>query len=68
MIWNYTLDLELFSTMLSIRLGIKKLLDLGRFIGAVPHNKDDKKCIILKLPLPPPVSKVMKRKKKTNSM
>lgn len=50
MIHNYTLDLNLFAT--NNRIGIKKLGEMARLIGAVPH-KDKKNTFVLKLPLPP---------------
>ncbi|PBC25428.1 uncharacterized protein LOC107993276 isoform X1 [Apis cerana] len=62
-ICNFTLDLELFSTIFSHRMGLKKLTDLARIIGALP-NKEDKKIITLKIPLPAPVSIVKKGKRK----
>lgn len=58
---NYMLDLESFQLMLSTRTSLKKLLELSRIIGAVP-SKDDKRIIVLKVPLPAPVS--VKRGKK----
>ncbi|XP_017762089.1 PREDICTED: DNA-directed RNA polymerase I subunit RPA49-like [Eufriesea mexicana] len=62
-ICNFSLDLELFSTIFSHRIGLKKLTDLARIIGALP-NKEDKKIVTLKVPLPAPVSVVKKGKKK----
>lgn len=59
---NFALDLELFRVMLATRTGLKKLTDLARIIGAVP-NKDDKKIITLKLPLPAPAPLVKKGRK-----
>ncbi|XP_011501167.1 PREDICTED: uncharacterized protein LOC105364835 [Ceratosolen solmsi marchali] len=59
-IWNFKLDLELFSSMFKIRIGIKKLFELAKWTHAVQH-KDDKKCVIYKLPLP---SHSIKSKKK----
>ncbi|XP_014479544.1 PREDICTED: uncharacterized protein LOC106746914 [Dinoponera quadriceps] len=59
---NYTLDLELFRIMLGTRTSLKKLIDLAKIIGAVP-NKDDKKMITLKVPLPAPVPVVKKGRK-----
>lgn len=63
---NYTLDLESFRLMMGTRTSLKKLLDLAKIIGAVP-NKDDKKIITLKVPLPAPVPAVKKGRKKTNN-
>ncbi|XP_006572264.1 uncharacterized protein LOC551240 isoform X2 [Apis mellifera] len=62
-ICNFTLDLELFATIFSHRMGLKKLTDLARIIGALP-NKEDKKIITLKIPLPAPVSIIKKGKRK----
>ncbi|XP_012231582.2 uncharacterized protein Polr1E [Linepithema humile] len=59
---NFILDLELFRVMLETRISLKKLTDLAKIIGAVP-NKDDKKIITLKVPLPAPVSFIKKGKK-----
>ena len=65
-IWNYKLDLEKFSTLFELKvLGIKKLLDLSKYIYAVP-SKEDKKTIILKLPLPQDVPKFVGKKKKNS--
>ncbi|KAK1128821.1 hypothetical protein K0M31_019965 [Melipona bicolor] len=63
MICNFTLDLELFATLFTHRIGLKKLTDLARIIGALP-NKEDKKFITLKVPLPTPASLVKKGKRK----
>ncbi|KAL6264944.1 hypothetical protein P5V15_005040 [Pogonomyrmex californicus] len=60
---NFVLDLESFRVMLELRTSLKKLTDLAKIIGATA-SKDDKKVIILKVPLPPPVSLVKKGKKK----
>ncbi|XP_076162805.1 uncharacterized protein LOC143144363 [Ptiloglossa arizonensis] len=62
-IYNFELDIELFATIFSHRMGVKKLTSLARIIGALP-NKEDKKIISLKVPLPPPPSIVKKGKKK----
>lgn len=62
-ICNFTLDLELFATIFSHRMGLKKLTDLARIIGALP-NKEDKKIVTLKIPLPAPVSIIKKGKRK----
>lgn len=59
---NFTLDLELFRVMLEIRTSLKKLMDLAKIIGAV-STKEDKKVIMLKVPLPPPLSLVKRGKK-----
>lgn len=60
---NFSLDVELFATIFKHRMGLKKLTDLARIIGAVP-NKDDKKMVTLKVPLPAPVSVVRRGRKK----
>lgn len=60
---NFILDIELFATIFQHRMGLKKLTDLARIIGALP-NKEDKKVITLKVPLPPPLSVIKKGKKK----
>lgn len=65
MVSNYTLDLNLFTTILKNRVGVKKLGELARFIGAVPL-KEKKTTVVLKLPLPPKLAvakKGGKRKK-----
>lgn len=65
-LWDFTLDLEKFATMFRLKISIKKFVELARYVYAVPL-KENNKCVILKLPLPPPASKVMvKRKKKLN--
>lgn len=65
-LWDFTLDLEKFSTMLKFKISIKKLIELARYVYAVP-SKENNKCVVLKLPLPAPASKVMvKRKKRLN--
>ncbi|KYM76270.1 Pterin-4-alpha-carbinolamine dehydratase 2 [Atta colombica] len=51
---NFTLDLEMFRFMFKKRTSLKKLMDLTKLIGAV-SSKDDKKIIVLKVPMPPPV-------------
>ncbi|XP_076247779.1 DNA-directed RNA polymerase I subunit RPA49 [Calliopsis andreniformis] len=62
-ICNFTLDLELFATIFNHRMSLKKLTNLARIIGALP-NKEDKKVITLKVPLPAPLSVIKKGKKK----
>ena len=62
-ICNFVLDIELFATIFTHRMGLKKLTDLARIIGALP-NKEDKKLVTLKVPLPPPMSVVNKKKRK----
>ncbi|KAF7997136.1 hypothetical protein HCN44_005413 [Aphidius gifuensis] len=52
MISDYTLNLELFATMISGKTGLKKLNELARIIGA-RSSKDNTLNIVLKLPLPP---------------
>lgn len=51
LIGNYKINIEQFTTMFKIRLGIKKFLDLARYTYAVT-NKGDKNTVVLKLPLP----------------
>ncbi|XP_071557903.1 DNA-directed RNA polymerase I subunit RPA49 [Temnothorax nylanderi] len=63
---NFVLDLELFRIMLETRTSLKKFMDLAKIIGAVP-TKEDKKIIVLKVPLPPPVTLVKKGKKSAKS-
>lgn len=63
---NFILDLELFRITLEIRTSLKKLMDLAKIIGAV-STKEDKKIIMLKVPLPPPVSLIKKGKKKKSN-
>ncbi|XP_012539577.1 uncharacterized protein LOC105838510 [Monomorium pharaonis] len=63
-ILNFTLDLESFRVMLETRTSLKKLMDLAKIIGAV-STKEDKKVIMLKVPLPPPVSLIKKGRKKS---
>ncbi|XP_076663204.1 uncharacterized protein LOC143366219 [Andrena cerasifolii] len=60
---NYALDIELFVTLFSHRTGLKKLTGLARIIGAMP-NKEDKKIVTLKVPLPGPLSVTKRGKKK----
>lgn len=62
-ICNFVLDIELFTTILNNRMGMKKLTNLARLIGAVP-SKEDKKIISLKVPLPAQAPIVRKGKKK----
>lgn len=62
-ICNFILDIELFATIFSHRMGLKKITDLARIIGALP-TKEDKKIITLKVPLPPPAPVIKKGKKK----
>ncbi|XP_043276113.1 DNA-directed RNA polymerase I subunit RPA49-like [Venturia canescens] len=60
MLWNFTLDIELFITLFSnSRVGLKKFTDLARIIGAMP-SKENKKLFCLKIPLPAPLSTVRK--------
>ncbi|XP_015122477.1 uncharacterized protein LOC107044916 [Diachasma alloeum] len=63
MISNFKLDLEMFATLLTGRLGLKKLLELARLIGAV-SVKTDKKIVFLKVPLPAAPTLVHRGKKK----
>lgn len=62
---NFMLDLELFRITLETRTSLKKMMDLAKIIGAV-STKEDKKVIMLKVPLPPPMSLIKKGKKKSN--
>lgn len=50
MAMDYRLDLENLSKSLSV--GLKKLLDISRVLGAQPASAKDKYVIVLKLPLP----------------
>ncbi|XP_043463694.1 uncharacterized protein LOC122499416 [Leptopilina heterotoma] len=50
---DYSLDLELFATEIGGRISLKKMTDFARLICAVPL-KDNKKIVVLKLPLPTP--------------
>ncbi|KYN40423.1 DNA-directed RNA polymerase I subunit RPA49 [Trachymyrmex septentrionalis] len=63
---NFTLDLEMFRFMFKKRTSLKKLMGLTKLIGAV-SSKEDKKIIMLKVPMPPPVSPVKKTKKSARS-
>ncbi|EGI70230.1 PREDICTED: uncharacterized protein LOC105149980 [Acromyrmex echinatior] len=63
---NFTLDLEMFRFMFKKRTSLKKLMGLTKLIGAVP-SKNDKKIIVLKVPMPAPVSPVKKTKKSVKS-
>ncbi|XP_003399797.1 uncharacterized protein LOC100645462 [Bombus terrestris] len=60
---NFTLDLELFATIFSHRMGLKKMTDLARIVGALP-SKENKKLITLKVPLPATASVVKKGRRK----
>nr|XP_033332439.1 DNA-directed RNA polymerase I subunit rpa49-like isoform X1 [Megalopta genalis] len=60
-ICNFILDIELLATTFSHKIGMKKLLDLARIIGAT-STKEDKKIITLKIPLPP--AAVLRRSKR----
>ncbi|XP_017794820.1 PREDICTED: uncharacterized protein LOC108576358 [Habropoda laboriosa] len=63
-IYNFTLDLELFASIFSHRLGLRKLVDFAKIVGAVP-TKENKKIIQLKIPLPAPLAIVRRGKKKS---
>ncbi|EZA53906.1 hypothetical protein DMN91_009942 [Ooceraea biroi] len=63
---NFMLDLDSFREMLGIRTSLKKLTDLAKIIGATA-SKEDKKVMVLKVPLPKPVSLVRKGKRKGKS-
>lgn len=60
---DFILDLELFATVLSNRVGLKKLLDISRIVLAVPR-KDNRKTVTLQLPLPNPIALIKKGRKK----
>lgn len=62
-ICNYSLDLEIFASEIGGRISLKKLSEFARTIGAVP-SKDNKKIVVLKLPLPPPSSLGRKKARK----
>ncbi|XP_015432750.1 PREDICTED: DNA-directed RNA polymerase I subunit RPA49-like [Dufourea novaeangliae] len=62
-ICNFTLDVEIFSTIFNHRMGLKKLKSLARVIGAL-SGKDDKNIVTLKVPLPPAAPLIKKGKKK----
>lgn len=52
--------------MFTFKISIKKLIELARYVYAVPL-KENNKCVILKLTLPAPASKVkVIRRKKVN--
>lgn len=59
---NFKLDLEQFRVILKRKTGLKKLMSFVKIIGAV-SSKQDKNIIMLKLPLPSPVSIIKRRKK-----
>lgn len=67
MLTNFALDIELFKTIIGVRIGIKKMTDLAKIVGAV-LDKNDKKTFILKIPLPAPVSIIKKGKKQGKSI
>jgi len=60
---NFSLDLEQFRIMLGIRTSLKRLMELAKIIGAT-HSKENKKIVILKIPLSTPVSLIQKGKKR----
>lgn len=60
-IFDFKLNLESLSK--SINVGIKKLQDVSRVLGAQPENVKNKNTIVLKLPLPTLPTFVGKRKK-----
>ncbi|XP_066581173.1 uncharacterized protein Polr1E [Prorops nasuta] len=62
-ICKFSLNLESFASTLGGRISMKKLTELARVILAMP-NKDDKKIVSLKLPLPQPLSMARRGKKK----
>ncbi|CAL1684730.1 unnamed protein product [Lasius platythorax] len=63
---NFELDLESFRVILKRKTGLKKLMNFVKIIGAV-SSKKDKNIIMLKVPLPSPVSLVKKGKKSGRS-
>lgn len=58
---DYSLDLELFATEIGVRISLKKMTEFARLICALPL-KENKKIVVLKLPLPPPLSLFANRK------
>lgn len=57
---DYSLDLELFATEIGGRISLKKMTDFARLICAVPLS--DKKTVVLKLPLPSPLTSFANRR------
>lgn len=57
---NYCVNLE--GLVKSMTVGMKKLLDVGRVVGAQSLNSKDKNTIVLKLPLAMPVKPFKSRK------
>ncbi|XP_011255638.1 uncharacterized protein LOC105250936 [Camponotus floridanus] len=66
MIWNFELDLEQFRVIMKRKTGLKKLLNFVKVIGAV-SSKKDKNIIMLKVPLPSPVSFIKRGKNSRKS-
>lgn len=64
---NFELDLEQFRVILKRKTGLKKLMNFVKIIGAV-SSKKDKNIIMLKVPLPSPVSLVQRGKKSRKSI
>ncbi|XP_078050199.1 uncharacterized protein LOC144476819 [Augochlora pura] len=62
-ICNFILDVELLATTFSHKIGLKKLIDLARIVGAMP-TKEDRKIVTLKVPLPPPAAALKRIKRK----
>lgn len=60
-VMDYMLDLE--TLLSSFSVGIKKLGDLSRLIGAQNQPNKPKNCICLKLPLPPEANLFVKKRK-----
>ncbi|XP_015609823.1 uncharacterized protein LOC107274802 [Cephus cinctus] len=62
-ILNFSLNIEVFSSIVNIRISSKRLTDLARVLGAVPL-KSDKSVVVLKLPLPAKLVTFKKGRKK----
>ncbi|GLV39617.1 RNA polymerase I subunit E [Carabus blaptoides fortunei] len=62
MVMDYRLELEELSKTLGV--GLKKLLDVSRVLGAQPASGKEKNVIVLKLPLPTAPTGLGKRKRK----
>lgn len=63
---NFELDLEQFRGISKRKTGLKKLMSFVKIIGAV-SSKKDKNIIMLKVPLPSPVSLIKRGKKSRKS-
>uniref|UniRef100_A0A0C9R1T9 POLR1E protein n=1 Tax=Fopius arisanus TaxID=64838 RepID=A0A0C9R1T9_9HYME len=64
MISGFKLDLEMFGSLITGRLGLKKLLELARIVGAMP-TKNDKRLVMLRVPMPSAPTLVHRGKRKT---